>query len=205
MKIPSSSIPRISLYYRSLLTLKDQQVISSQELAEITGCSAAQIRKDLAYFGQFGRPGHGYDVAGLKEALRRILGVDRTWNVALIGAGNLGLALLRYKGFKSQGFNIKYVFDNSSKKIDKIKEGIRIKDIREFRKIASSERIDMAIVAVPQEAAQAVIDNITSSGIKAILNFAPMRPKAPKEVVILSIDLSVELEKLTYFLKRIRI
>ncbi|MBU1061627.1 MAG: redox-sensing transcriptional repressor Rex [Candidatus Omnitrophica bacterium] len=202
MKIPSLSIPRISLYYRELLSLKDTSVISSQELARLTECSAAQIRKDLAYFGQFGTPGRGYSVKFLKEELRRILGIDKNWDVALIGVGDLGSALLAYKGFKSQGFKIKYAFDNDKKKIEKVKEGIKIKDIGELKKVVKSNKISMAIVAVPQPAAQEVIDKLVSSGIKAILNFAPIRPKVSKGVEILNIDLSMELERLTYFLNK---
>ena len=205
MKIPSSSIPRISLYYRALLSLEDTSVISSQELANLTGCSAAQIRKDLAYFGQFGRPGCGYSTEVLKKELKKILGIDRSWDVALVGVGNLGSALLAYKGFKSQGFNIEHAFDNDHKKISKIKQGVKIKDIKELKTVIKSNNIDMAIVAVPQDAAQALIDKLVSSGIKAIMNFAPIRPKVPEGVEVLNIDLSMELERLTYFLRRSRL
>lgn len=204
MKIPSSSIPRLSLYYRALLSLKDGGVISSQELADLTRCSASQIRKDLLYFGQFGRPGCGYPVEILKRELKKILGIDKDWDVVLVGVGNLGSALLAYKGFKSQGFNIRYAFDNDRKKINKVRQGIKIKDITELKKIISSYRIKMAIVAVSQDAASGLIEKLVSSGIKAILNFAPVRPKVPEGVELLNIDLSMELERLTYFLKRVR-
>ncbi|MDP8229546.1 MAG: redox-sensing transcriptional repressor Rex [Candidatus Gorgyraea atricola] len=201
MKIPSSSIPRIALYYRALLSLKDTPIISSQELATLTECSAAQIRKDLTYFGQFGRPGSGYNTEALKLELKKILGIDRTWDVVLVGVGNLGSALLAYKGFKSQGFNIQYAFDNDKKKVNKVKEGVKIKDIRDLGKIIKSKDINMAIVAVPQEVAQGAIDELISSGIKAIFNFAPIRPKAPKDIEVLNVDLSMEMERLTYFLR----
>lgn len=201
MKIPSSSIPRISLYYRALLSLKDTPIISSQELADLAGLNAAQIRKDLAYFGQFGRPGSGYNTEDLKSELKKILGIDRDWDVVLVGVGNLGLALLAYKGFKSQGFNIKYVFDNDRRKIDKIKQGIKIRDIKNLISIIKSRRIDMAIIAVPHEAAQEVVEKLIASGIKAILNFAPVTLKVPAGVELLNIDLSMELERLTYFLR----
>lgn len=202
MKIPSSSISRIALYYRALLSLENAGLISSEELADLTECSAAQIRKDLAYFGQFGTPGRGYSIEVLKEELKKILGIDREWDVALIGIGNLGSALLAYKGFKNQGFNIKYAFDNDRDKIDKLKEGVGIKDIKELETIIKSNKIDMAIVAVPQNAAQIIIEKLVSSGIKAIVNFAPIRPRVPKNIEVLNIDLSMELERLTYFLKR---
>ncbi|MBU4343530.1 MAG: redox-sensing transcriptional repressor Rex [Candidatus Omnitrophica bacterium] len=202
MKIPSPSIPRISLYYRVLLSLKDKDIISSQELSELTGCSAAQVRKDLAYFGQFGRPGSGYNVEVLKTELKNILGIDKDWDVALIGAGNLGSALLAYKGFRGQGFNIKYVFDNDRKKIGKLKQGIKVRDILELKKATKQIGINLAVVAVPQEAAQEVIDELVLSGIKAILNFAPIRPRVSEDIKVLNIDLSTELERLSYFLQR---
>ena len=200
MKIPLPIIPRISLYYRALLTLR-KSVTSSEELAMLTGCSAAQVRKDLTCFGHFGTPGRGYNVESLKEKLKEILGKDKAWDVALIGVGNLGSALLAYKGFKAQGFNIKYAFDNDKNKINKIKQGMRIQDIKELKGKIKSYNIDLAIVAVPQENAQQVIDTLVSSDIKAILNFAPIRPKAPSNIQLLNIDLSIELEKLTHFLK----
>lgn len=204
MKIPASSISRISLYYRVLLSLKDTNVISSQALADLTRCGAAQIRKDLAYFGQFGTPGSGYNIEVLKEELKKILGIDRMWDIALVGVGNLGSALLSYKGFKRQGFNIKYAFDNDRKKINRIKQHISVKDIKELKPVIKFNKIDMAIVAVPQEAAQDVIDRLVLAGIKAIVNFAPIRPKAPEGVEVLNIDLSMELVRLTYFLRKNR-
>ncbi|MFA4991794.1 MAG: redox-sensing transcriptional repressor Rex [Candidatus Omnitrophota bacterium] len=201
MKIPPPIIPRISIYYRALLSQRGPGSISSEELSSITGCSAAQIRKDLTYFGQFGTPGRGYQVEGLKQKLSEILGKDKAWDVALIGAGNLGSALLAYKGFKNQGFNIRYAFDNDKKKINKTHQGIRIRDISDLKSAVRSNKIDIAIVAVPQEDAQRVIDILVNAGIKAILNFAPIRPKAQPSVQLLNIDLSIELEKLTHFLK----
>ncbi len=204
MRIPSSSISRLSLYYRVLLSSKGSGFISSQELGDLTECSGAQIRKDLAYFGQFGRPGCGYPVEVLKKELRKILGIDKLWDVALVGVGNLGSALLAYKGFKSQGFNIKYAFDNDKKKIGKTKETLKIKNIEDLRETVISKKIDMAIVAVSQDAASKVIETLVSSGVKAMLNFAPVRPKVPEGVRLLNIDLSMELEKLTYFLKRVK-
>jgi len=202
MKIPSSSIHRISLYYRALLSLKSAGVISSKELADLTECSAAQIRRDLAYFGQFGRPGAGYGIEKLKEELKKILGIDRNWAVALVGIGNLGSALLAYKGFKKQGFNIRYAFDNNSKKIGKSKQGIKIIDIKKLKATIKPGTINMAIIAVPQASAQEVTDTLVSSGVNAILNFAPVMLKVPKKIKLLNIDLSMELETLTYFLQR---
>ncbi|MBU1887794.1 MAG: redox-sensing transcriptional repressor Rex [Candidatus Omnitrophica bacterium] len=202
MKIPSSSVSRISLYYRTVLPIKDTKVISSQDIALLAGFSAAQVRKDLAYFGQFGTPGRGYSIELLKKELKKILGTDREWDVAIVGVGNLGSALLAYKGFKHQGFNIRYAFDNDAKKINKIKQGVRIRPIQALKQAVKANKIDIAIVAVPHEAAQDVIDMLIASGIKAILNFAPKRPKVPENIELLNIDLSIELERLTYFLQR---
>lgn len=201
MKIPSSSISRISLYYRAVLSVKTS-IISSEELALMTAASAAQVRKDFAYFGQFGTPGRGYSVDILKKELKKILGIDREWDVAIVGAGNLGSALMAYKGFKRQGFNIKYAFDNDAKKINKIRQGVRILPIESLGQVVKANKINIAVVAVPHEAAQDVIDKLITSGIKAILNFAPKRPKVPENIELLNIDLSIELERLTYFLQR---
>jgi len=200
MKIPAVSISRILLYYRAILSLGDADIVSSQDIADLTGYKAAQVRKDLAYFGQFGRPGSGYNVGVLKNQLKKILGVDRTWDVALVGVGNLGSALLAYKGFKKQGFNIRYAFDNDPKKIGKIRQGLRIYNFEKIDDILGPDSVEMAIIAVPQDVAQEVLDKVVGIGIKAILNFAPVRLKVPEDAVVLNIDLSMELEKLTYFL-----
>ena len=202
MKIPSSAISRISLYYRAVLSMKEAVVMSSEDIASLAGLSAAQVRKDLAYFGQFGTPGRGYSADFLKKELKKILGIDREWGVAIVGVGNLGSALMAYRGFKRQGFNIKHAFDNDAKKVNKIKQGIRVRSISELERIIKSEKISIAIVAVPHDSAQDVIDRLIDSGIKAILNFAPKRVKAPESIELLNIDLSMELERLTYFLQR---
>lgn len=202
MKIPSSSISRLSLYYRALLSVKEASVVSSDEISLLTDFSAAQVRKDLAYFGQFGTPGRGYSIEILKNELKKILGIDREWDVALIGVGNLGSALLAYRGFKYQGFNIKYAFDNDVKKINRLKQGVRIRPIDGLPQIVRDKKISIAIVAVPQESAKDVIDKLIDAGIKAILNFAPKRSKVPETIELLNIDLSMELERLTYFLQR---
>ena len=199
-KIPRSAIPRLSVYYRALLLYKEGNVISSSGLSDLTGCTPAQIRRDLAYFGQFGTPGKGYIVRDLKENILKILGIDKRWNVALIGAGNLGAALLSYKGFKEQGFNIVAAFDNDLRKIGKRFEDVTIQDISELRKVLKNKRIRMAIVAVPAEVAQGIITSLIKTKVKAILNFASIRPQLPSSVELINIDLSIELEKLAHFL-----
>ena len=201
-KVPLATIPRLSFYYRALIQKDNAQLISSQELAELSGTSAAQVRKDLAYFGQFGAAGKGYRVDFLKKSITRILGVDKSWPVALVGIGNLGSALLSYRGFSRQGFEIVATFDNDQQKIGKDFAGIVIKNIAALEEEIKLKKIRMAVVTVPQQAAQEVIDKLVKAGIKAILNFAPIRPGVPKSVEVHNIDLSIELERLTYFLSQ---
>ena len=201
-KIPKLTIPRLSLYYRALLESRVSAFISSEELSKLTQFSAAQVRKDLTYFGEFGTPGKGYRIAELKEAILKILGTGRECNIALIGAGNLGLALLAYKGFAAQGFRMVSVFDSNLSKIGKTFEGVLIRGMNELPQVVKNENIEIAIIAVPAEVAQEVVNRVVKSGITAILNFAPIRPKTPKWVEILNIDLSIELERLSYFLRR---
>ncbi len=199
-KIPLVVIPRLSVYYRILLEYSGADFISSDEIAEISGFNAAQVRKDLAYFGQFGTPSKGYQVEELKHALLKILGTDKQWNAALVGVGNLGSALLAYKGFGRSGFKIRCAFDSDLRKIGKSLEGITVQDITELAQAVKNENIQIAIVAVSQDAAQGVVDILVKAGVRAILNFAPTRPQVPKNVHILNIDLSIELERLAYFL-----
>lgn len=198
--IPQVVIPRLSLYYRTLLEMSGPDFISSEDIAEHSGVTAAQVRKDLAYFGQFGEPGKGYHIDALKESIVKILGTDKPWSVALVGVGNIGSALLSYKGFSKQGFKIACAFDNDLRKIGKSLEGVTVKDISELESETRLNKIDMAIVTVPQAMAQDVVNKLAKAGIKAILNFAPVRPQAPDGVRIINIDLSIELERLAYFL-----
>lgn len=199
-KVPSIVIPRISLYYRALLESRGSDFISSEELAKLTGLNAAQIRKDLTYFGQFGVPGKGYKIEELKQQILNILGTDKKWNVALVGVGNLGSALLAYRGFAQQGFEIIAAFDNDLLKIGKNLEGVKIQDISELSSMVRERDIHMAIVAVPAKVAQEVVDTLIKAGVHAILNFAPIRPQVSKKVELLNIDLSIELERLAFFL-----
>lgn len=201
-KIPAVVIPRLSLYYRVLLDSRRPDFISSEEIAELSGFTAAQVRKDLAYFGQFGTPSKGYPVEELRQAIVKILGTDKEWNVALVGVGNLGSALLSYKGFGRLGFKIRCAFDNDLRKIGKNLEGITVQDISELASALKKENIRIAIMTVPAEAAQAVVDVLVKAGVGAILNFAPVRVASPIGVEVLNIDLSIELEKLAYFLSR---
>ncbi|MCM8757616.1 MAG: redox-sensing transcriptional repressor Rex [Candidatus Omnitrophica bacterium] len=203
-KIPLVTVPRISLYYRALLESRHKDYISSEEIAYLTGFNSAQVRKDLAYFGQFGTPGKGYKVESLKKALLSILGTDRIWNVALVGVGNLGSALLSYKGFEEQGFKIVAAFDKDMRKIGKVIRQVKIQDIKDLEDTIHKKNIKIVILAIPAKHVQAIVDRLIKGGIKAILNFAPIRPKIPSDIHILNIDLSIELERLAYFLNKLR-
>lgn len=201
-KVPEATVERLSVYLRSIKRLNNERVLPSQELAELVGTSDGQVRKDLAYFGEFGVPGQGYRVGTLKEEISRILGVDRVWSIALVGMGNLGAALLAYPGFKRQGFEIKVVFDNDLSKIGKVWQGVKIEDVEKIPQVLFEEEIKMGIIATPAQAAQAVASNLIEGGVKAILNFAPVRIVVPDRVKLRNVDLSIELEALSYFLGR---
>jgi redox-sensing transcriptional repressor len=196
---------RLSVYLRCLNTLDAAGVktISSRALAEQFHLNAAQIRKDLAYFGEFGVRGVGYYVKELKRQLRAILGLDRTVRVAILGAGNLGLALADYPGFRQEGFEILALFDTERGKIGRrSRGGVSIYDTTEFRKLVKKQRIDIAVVAVPAESAQTVVNAAVHAGIRAILNFSPGTLKVPPGVKLKHVDLTVSLESLSFFLAR---
>ena len=194
---------RLSVYLRCLNTLDGAGVrtISSQALAEQFHLNAAQIRKDLAYFGEFGVRGVGYYVRDLKRHLRQILGLDQKLRVAIMGAGNLGLALADYPGFRQEGFEIAALFDTSSGKVgQQSRGGVPIHDIGELKKIVRRDSIRIAVIAVPASAAQNVLGLVVAAGIKAVLNFSPGTLAVPPEVKIKSVDLTVSLESLSFFL-----
>lgn len=202
--IPKATATRLAIYYRRLTESKHRRVISSEELAQLSGLTAAQVRKDLTYFGRFGTPGRGYEVDILKEKIIKILGLDQKWNVALVGVGNLGSAFLSYKGFQEHGFNITAAFDNNSKKIGKRCRGFIVRDMKEFKKIVKENKIAMVIIAVTPESAQAVADTVINAGINSILNFAPAYLNVPANVHLLNIDMSIELQRLSYLVMRKR-
>lgn len=202
-KIPEMTIRRLSVYTRCLLQLEEDGVktISSQDLAERFSLNSAQVRKDLAYFGEFGVRGVGYYVKELRSHLRQILGLDRRVRVAIMGAGNLGLALADYPGFRTEGFEIAALFDTVRDKVgQRSRGGVPIHDIRDFRRIVRRERIRIAVIAVPAQAAQTVLNTVVGAGIKAILNFSPGTLKTPRDVKLKSVDLTVSLESLSFFL-----
>jgi redox-sensing transcriptional repressor len=196
---------RLSVYLRCLNALDAAGVktVSSQMLAEQFHLNAAQIRKDLAYFGEFGVRGVGYYVKDLKRHLRQILGLDRKVRVAIMGAGNLGLALADYPGFRQEGFEIVALFDNVSSKVgQRSRGGVPILDVKDLKRFVSREKVDIAVIAVPGPFAQQVVNLVVAADVTAVLNFSPGTLSVPPEVKLKSVDLTVSLESLSFYLAR---
>ncbi len=200
--IPDIVVGRLPLYLRALsfLAAEGRQVTSSQELGQKLGISAAQIRKDLSHFGEFGKQGTGYDIKYLSEQLRRILKVTEEHEVALVGAGDLGHALVHYDGFAGKGFRISVVFDNNPQKIGQRLGAFEILDSESIETIIADRGIEVAIVAVPPNAAQEVVDALVRAGVKAILNYAPITVKVPEGVQVQYIDPVIHLQRMAYYL-----
>jgi len=198
--IPNPAVRRLSLYLRQLEAFqrKDRRTISSKQLGESLGLTDAQVRKDLAYFGQFGHPGIGYRVEDLIAQVRKILGTDKTWNVLLVGAGNLGRALMAYKGFEKKGFRLAAVFDADPVKIGKKQGPFPIQPLSELSSTIGTKNIRLAIIAVPADHAQDVADQLAAAGVRGILNFAPVSITVPSEVALTAVDLAVQLEQLSF-------
>ena len=204
--IPKAAAARLSLYLRHLESLRitGAATTSSKDLAKALGVTAAQVRKDLGYFGQFGFPGIGYKIENLIVEIRKILGTDRIWNVALVGLGNLGSALFRYRGFVRQGFRITAIFDKNPAVIGRQVEGLLVKHINELERTVSDADISLGIMAVPAESAQEVADCMVRAGISGIFNFAPAVLSLPANVAYVSIDLTVQLEQLSFHVKQLK-
>ncbi|NLW07224.1 MAG: redox-sensing transcriptional repressor Rex [Clostridia bacterium] len=200
LKIPEATIIRLSVYSRYLAQVDRQGVvtISSGQIAAGTGVSPAQVRKDLAYFGEFGTRGVGYSVKDLYWHLIKILGLNTIWSVVIIGAGNLGTALTMYGGFRERGFKVVGVFDNAPDKIGSYLNGLEIYPMERMKEVIDRDKAQIAIIAVPAEAAQAVADELAETEIKAILNFAPRVLNIPSHIELRNVDLSVNLEILTF-------
>ncbi len=205
-KISELTTSRLSVYLRclNLLAAAGIKTISSQALADQFNLNSAQIRKDLAYFGEFGVRGVGYFVDDLRQQITKILGLDRPHRVGIIGAGNLGTALANYNGFATSNFTVVALFDNDREKIGKSVGDARIvvHNVRKLARVAHSDEIDVAVIAVPARVAQRVLNQVMSAGIKAVLNFAPVRLHARLGVKVKTVDLTVSLESLSYFLAR---
>lgn len=205
-EISEQTTNRLSLYVRFLNELDENRVptVSSTVLAERFGLNAALIRKDLAHFGDLGVRGVGYVVKDLRRELQGILGLDRKLAVAIMGAGNLGLALADYPGFRREGFRIVALFDTLREKVGQAsRTGVRIYDIGDLGEVAQREGITIAVIAVPAASAQQVVSTVVGAGIKAVLNFSPGALRAPPGVKLKSVDLTVSLESLSFYLARL--
>lgn len=201
-QIPRIIIGRLPLYLRALNRLKKDgyEYASSRELGKLLDISAAQIRKDLSHFGELGKRGKGYEIEFLISKLNQILNTDTVWDMIVIGAGDLGSGLVRYKGFLNRGFRVAAIFDNDPQKIGQKIGNLVVKDNREMCDFVAKNDIQIAVLAIPAEFAQDVIDDLVVVGITAILNYAPVYIKTPDGVQIEHIDPSVHLQKLSYFL-----
>jgi redox-sensing transcriptional repressor len=202
-EIPKIIIGRLPLYLRVLRRLKNEGKVysSSQELGEMLDISAAQIRKDLSHFGELGKRGTGYEIEFLIEKLDKILNIDTVWNIAVVGVGDVGHALARYNGFINRGFKISAIFDSDPNKIGTQVRDLVIQDVKDLKDVIQEENIKIAVVATPASAAQEVTDRLVEHGIKAILNYAPIYLKVPKNVHVEHIDPAIHLQKLSYYLR----
>jgi len=204
LEIPEVVINRLPVYARALaaLAMEGETVVSSQALGERLDVTPAQIRKDLSYFGRFGKQGRGYNVQGLLSKLREILGLDRKWRVALVGVGRLGQAVAEYGGFEPQGFEIVAVFDQNPDLIGKKVGSATVQTADELEPFLRANPVDIGIVAVPERAAQEVVDRLVNAGIRAILNYAPMIPHVPRDVTIRHIDPVLAMQSMTFYIKQ---
>ncbi len=200
VKIPEKTVTRLSIYLRCLEELEADGMdsVSSKQLAQRFGLNSAQVRKDLAYFGQFGVRGLGYYIAELKHNLERILGLKQDWEVALVGAGNLGSALIAYTGFQARGFQISLAFDTDPAKVGQHIDGVVVMDVGKMASTLRKRKVKIAVIAVPAGVAQPVADLLVDAGVTAILNFAPAQLVVPEGVKVQNVDLSVLLKTLSY-------
>lgn len=204
LEIPEVVINRLPVYARALaaLALEGETVVSSQALGERLDVTPAQIRKDLSYFGRFGKQGRGYNVHSLLTKLREILGLDRKWRVALVGVGRLGQAIAEYGGFEPQGFEIVAVFDSSPTVVGSTIGHTTVMSSDDLETFLRANPVDIGVVAVPDNAAQSVVDRLVNAGIHAILNYAPMMPHVPPDVTIRHIDPVLAMQSMTFYIKQ---
>jgi redox-sensing transcriptional repressor len=201
-RIAESTVRRLSLYLSFLEGTEREglNTISSDELAKLGGTTSAQVRKDLSLFGSFGKRGLGYSVPELSEKLREILGLGKEWQVCIIGAGKIGAALARYRGFAERGFNVTAVYDSDESKIGKRWENLTVRPISELERDAAKQHFDIAVLATPGESTAGVVKQVVRAGIKAILNFAPVQLAVPAEVTVRNVNMAMELEGLSFAL-----
>lgn len=199
-QVPKAVVSRLSLYLRELqhLVRDGHETTSSTQLGKLLGFTDAQVRKDLAYFGQFGYPGIGYRCHELIDAIKRILGTSQPWPLAIVGLGNLGRALVGYRGFAQQGFHIVAAFDIDPHKVGTSIEGIPVYHLDDLPKVVQEKGLRLAMIAVPAAAAQKVAEALVAAGIEGILNFAPVTLNLPRHVQTVGVDLAIELEQLSF-------
>lgn len=201
-RLSRAAAHRLSQYLRSVqVAARTGGTVSSVDLAQAVGVSAAQVRRDLAALGHLGQRGIGYDAAGLAAAIRRRLGIDRTWRAVLVGVGNLARALLRYRGFRDQGFQIVALFDADPAKIGEVIEGLTVEPVSAIAARVPAVRAELGVLTVPSEPAQAVADALVAAGVKGLLNFAPVLLRTPPTVRIVTVDLAVQLEQLAFLVQ----
>ena len=203
-KISESAVRRLSLYLRILedLERKGQNTVSSEEMSGRSATTAAQVRKDLSLFGSFGKRGLGYEVTELAERLKKILGLDRRWRVALVGAGRIGSALVEYGGFAERGYDVVAIFDSDASKVGGKWGGLCVRDISEFEAVSNDESVEMVILAIPVEAVPSVMEHVEKAGVRGILNFAPTKLKVPLGVAVKDVNMVMELEALSFALSQ---
>ena len=201
-RIADSTVRRLSLYLRFLeeSTNRGLVTISSDELARRGGTTSAQVRKDLSFFGSFGKRGLGYSVPELTESLREILGLRRDWQVIIVGAGKIGTALAQYRGFRQRGFRVTAVYDRDPKKIGTRWDTLTVRDMAELERDIQKEHPDIAVLTTPAEEAQVVVDRLVSAGVRALLNFAPIQLQVPPDVTLKNVNMAMELEGLSFAL-----
>jgi redox-sensing transcriptional repressor len=203
-KISESAVRRLSLYLRILedLERKGRNTVSSEEVSGRSATTAAQVRKDLSLFGSFGKRGLGYAVTELAERLKKILGLDRRWRVALVGAGRIGSALVEYGGFAERGYDVVAIFDSDASKVGGKWGGLCVRDISEFEAVSNDESVEMVILAIPVEAVPSVMEHVEKAGVRGILNFAPTKLKVPLGVAVQDVNMVMELEALSFALSQ---
>lgn len=200
--IPDIVVGRLPIYLRALqrMLAENRHVTSSQELGERLGISAAQIRKDLSQFGEFGKQGTGYSIDFLAEQICQILKIDRVWDIAVIGAGDIGSAVARYQGFANRGMQVAMIFDNDPGKVGAQVGSFTVRDIANLESAIKQAGIKVAMIATPSEKAQEVADQLISAGVRAILNYAPINLSVPEHVRVQYIDPVIHLQRMTYYL-----
>ncbi len=202
-KIADSTVRRLAIYLRFLEEFEAQgaDTLSSKALAHRAGTTSAQVRKDLSFFGSFGKRGLGYDVHALARELRDILGLNRRYRVIMVGAGRLAGALVQFSGFNERGFDVVAVLEKDPAKIGQRWGGLVVEDVRHLEKVVKQQRVDLAILVTPADPAQGLVDRLVAAGVTAVLNFAPVQLQVPEGVEVKNVNLAVELETLSYAIK----